>query len=977
MTVEATHSAVVLLPFSDDPLQRLAHHLLAQHASQLPDLTAATVLLPDTQVAPALRRHLLDMAAQRGYTALLGPNILTLGEWLEQFPLHEPVAGQHGRELMLIEALREHQALFGAGTLWTLADALLELFDELTLNQVGLPDSLPHFQRRIAQAYGRTLEEAGSSHSAMEMESRLVHTLWHAWHAQLRAGGQIDAATAMLLRLRASLQTAGQAALYLLDPCGRSRAEREWLCAMVKQPQVVLFLQGELAVPSSEEGYLPDGWLRLLLDDLCQMKSDSTPRPPVSELLHQVYDPQPLPMRERAARFQHEYATSPLLGHLEIFATDNAEAEARAVETQVRMWLLEGRHNIGIVTENRRLARRVRALLERANIHVNDAAGWALSTTSAAAVVERWLECVEEDFPWRPLLDLLKSPFFSHGEERPLHLETVYRFEREIVHTDNIGIGLARYRACIVDRQRRLDTQGGGDYQAMLALLERLKRAAYWLAPCLAGVNLEAARIIDLLQASLREVGLALSLANDAAGQRLLDELELMRSAAAGEGYPMAWMEFRTWLGRTLERYNFCPPVAGHTVRLMNLAQSAMQRFDGLILAGAEQQHLPGGESASPFFNDHVRRELGLATHEVQLARRFHLFRRLPESAQRMLITHRREENGEEVPLSPWVELLSAFHRLAWDELPSADRLRTLIASSASEVTLRNAPLPGIEGAPAPVLPPHRMPPALSASSHQQLIDCPYLFFAAQGLRLAPPDTIREALEKADYGAKVHRCLQAFHDGVEDRPGPFSQPLSPANRDGAIALMMEIAQAEFHDAAGARFENRAWLKRWQALIPAYIDWQLERAHNWRPLRHEEQCNRGDIVDGAILHGRLDRLDDGEEGIAVVDYKTGLVAKEAEVLAGESVQLPFYALLAGTENHPVVQVELLRLDEGKVASPVVLHGEALEELKEATRQRLATLLQQIKGGSALPAWGDERTCGRCNMEGLCRRQTWPL
>ena len=971
MTVESDPLPVVLIPFGSDPLQLLAHHLLERHSAQLPDLTTATILTPDAQVAPRLRRHLLDGAAQRGHAALLGPTILTLGEWLEQFPLNDQVVGQHGRELMLIEALRDHQELFGAGSLWTLTDALLELFDELTLNHVGLPDNLLHFQRRIAQAYGR--EEP--DHPAMEMETRLVHTLWHAWHAQLRDSRQIDGATATLLRLRASLQVTHHAPLYLLDPCGRSRAEREWLSTLIEQHQAVLFIQGESARSGKHEGYLPDGWLRELLRDLPSIETIMGERTTLSRLLHEVYDPCESPMRERAASFQRKCIISPLQGHLEIFAADNAEQEARAVETQVRLWLLEGRHDIGIVTENRRLARRVRALLERANIHINDAAGWALSTTSAAAVVERWLECVEEDFPWRPLLDLLKSPFFSSEEERSTHLAMVYRFEREIVHNDNIGGGLERYRTRIMERQQLLLPHGGGDYMPMAAMLDRLEKAAKWLTPCLSEVSLGAARIIDLLQASLHEVGLAVSLGSDAAGMRLLDELQQMRSAAGLDHYPMHWQEFRVWFGRTLERYNFQPQVTGHTVHMMSLAQSTMQRFDALILAGAEQEHLPGGENASPFFNDHVRRELGLPTRELQLAKRFYLFRRLPESTQRLLITHRREENGEEVLVSPWIELLSAYHRLAWGQVPQADTLRLTVEAPASEVALRDAQLPPIESRPVPVLPQKQIPSTISASSYQQLIDCPYLFFAARGLRLAPPDTIREALEKADYGEKVHRCLQAFHDGVDNLPGPFGQALSPANRDDAIALLTRIAETEFGGVV--RFENHAWLKRWQGLIPAYIDWQIEREYDWRVLHHEELCERSDVIDSLILRGRLDRLDEGEKVVAVIDYKTGQVARETDVLQGEAVQLPFYALLAESDTRHVAQVEFLRMDEWKITSPVTLQGEALEQLRDAIRERLATLFTQMKAGFALPAWGDEKTCNRCTMEGVCRRQMWPL
>lgn len=973
MAATAAPPSLLLLPYGEDALLRLAQQLTEAHAEQLPDLSSLTVLLPEPQGAPQLRGHLLDLATRAGHGALLGPNIMTLGEWLAAFPLPHPVMSPHGRELLLVEALREHQGLFGAGSLWTLADALLELFDELTLNQVGLPESLAQFRQRIARGYGA----AELDHPGLEMETRLVYTLWHAWHSQLRESGHIDSATATVLRLRASLAGAGHAPLYLLAPAGHSRAEREWLRALLAQGHVRLVMQGELAEGDPAEGYLPDGWLREVMQDLGCSAPTQPATTPLSALLHQVYDSHPLPMQARAAAFAAAHGHSPLRARFEIFAADSAEQEARGVETQVRLWLLEGKRHIGIVTEDRRLARRVRALLERAGILIHDSAGWALSTTSAAAAVERWLQCVEEDFPWRPLLDLLKSPFFACAAGREAHLETVYRLERQIIHNDGIGSGLARYRARIIERQQLLAQQGGGDFAPLLALLERLEQAARWLAPCLSGESMAAERIGDLLQASLREVGVWEALASDAAGVRLLDELQQMRAAAAGGRHRMSWEEFRGWLGRTLERFNFRPSTSAHAVRLMSLAQSTQQRFDGLILAGADQQHLPGNGGSSPFFNDQVRRELGLVTRERQLGQRFHLFRGLLEAAPHLLVTHRREENGEELALSPWLELLTAFHRLAWHGVPEAATLRALLDDPASEIARRDAPLPGVEGMPAPSLPLPLIPQRISASGYQQLLDCPYRFFAARGLQLSPPETIREALEKVDYGEKVHRCLQAFHDGVVGLPGPFARPLTATCRDEALGLMQAIAEAEFLHGLGQRFENRAWLKRWQELIPLYIDWQIAREGEWHVARHEESRQRDDLISTLTLHGRLDRIDQGVEGVAVVDYKTGQVARPEEVLQGEAVQLPFYALLVDGDTTPVVQVEFLRLDEGKVTSPVVLSGDELLGLKRAIGERLATLVSQLREGQSLPAWGDERACSRCDMEGVCRRPTWPL
>ena len=123
-------------------------------------------------------------------------------------------------------------------------------------------------------------------------------------------------------------------------------------------------------------------------------------------------------MRERARELQAAQPRSPIAGRLRIFGAANAEQEAQAVDVTVREWLLAGKRRIGIVVQDRSVARRARALPERARVLVKDEAGWAFSTTSAATVIGRWLDVAGTDCYYRDLLDLLKSPFVFHDWPR-------------------------------------------------------------------------------------------------------------------------------------------------------------------------------------------------------------------------------------------------------------------------------------------------------------------------------------------------------------------------------------------------------------------------------------------------------------------------------------------------------------------------------------------------------------------------------
>ena len=123
-------------------------------------------------------------------------------------------------------------------------------------------------------------------------------------------------------------------------------------------------------------------------------------------------------LRERARELEAAHPQSALAGRVRIIGAASAEQEAQAVDVTVREWLLAGKRRIAIVVQDRLVARRARALLERAQVLVKDEAGWAFSTTSAATAIGRWLDVAGGDCYYRDLLDLMKSPFAFHDWPR-------------------------------------------------------------------------------------------------------------------------------------------------------------------------------------------------------------------------------------------------------------------------------------------------------------------------------------------------------------------------------------------------------------------------------------------------------------------------------------------------------------------------------------------------------------------------------
>ena len=100
--------------------------------------------------------------------------------------------------------------------------------------------------------------------------------------------------------------------------------------------------------------------------------------------------------------------------------------------------------NIGLITNDRYFARRLRALLARNNIEVNDDSGWVLSTSSCCSYINNIMNYFFENNSYSSLRDILKSPYFqikmSNHEKNKL-------LEKIVLHQKgNININIVNFK---------------------------------------------------------------------------------------------------------------------------------------------------------------------------------------------------------------------------------------------------------------------------------------------------------------------------------------------------------------------------------------------------------------------------------------------------------------------------------------------------------------------------------------------------
>ena len=894
-------------------LPAAAQAVIADQGARLPDLRDAVILLPTLHSAPEFARVL---SAATGMPALLLPRMTTFSAWTATVHLSEPVTTHAARQAMLYRVLVERGWLKGAD-LWSVAAELSALFDELTRKAVALPRDLHDFTRQLESAY-----QARPS-AALNFEARLVHELWHAATGTGRA----------------------------LDPQAAYHARLARLADAVATP---VYAVGLRDLTRSEEQFLKRAGERVAVScfDIDPAAGDAVTRT-LALAWPQATDVPDL--LTRGAELAQAYPKSALAGRLRLYAASSAEQEAQAVDVTVREWLLEGKTRIAVVVNDRLVARRARALLERAQVLVDDEVGWAFSTTSAATAIGRWLDVAANDAYHRDLFDLLKSPYAFFDCPREARQAAVWRLEGS-ARERGVVSGLRNFVALAAQR---------GDREG-LDMLARIERGIATLGRGRQPI----ARWLERLLASLGDIGVASGLEADSAGEQLLALLERLRHELAAEPLPIPFAELRRWLARELETATFRDRAITSPVAFTHLAAVRVRRFDAVLLLGCDAAHLPGPDQGALFFNQAVRAELGLPTSAERAANLERELAALLACSGTAVVTWQCQSGeGEPNLLSPQLERLGALHRLAYGEGFEDTALTDRLARA--EVRFAGAiEAPGATVVPAPVLPSVLVPSTISASAYNALMACPYQFYARYALGLAQLDDVQEDIEKRDYGELVHDVLARFH-----RAHPRTLEIDGSQAQHELAALSEQA---FSESMARNYHARAWLMRWLALIPEYLEWQREReASGWS--WHTSEAKRDlEIVTAAghrfTLRGRLDRVDtNAQGGYAVVDYKTQAlkVLKDKLAAPGEDVQLPVYALLWGG---PVAAALFLSVDRDGV-KPVPI-DEGLRELTEAVRERLEALYDALHAGAPLTAQGVDAVCGYCEVRGLCRRNYWP-
>ena len=395
-----------------------------------------------------------------------------------------------------------------------------------------------------------------------------------------------------------------------------------------------------------------------------------------------------------------------------------------------------------------------------------------------------------------------------------------------------------------------------------------------------------------------------------------------------------------------------------------------------LVVAGLNEENVPGVLLGHPFLPDRFRYQLGLPSQVSRFARDAYLLTALGKQRAgggRFGVTVGRWSGNDDVRKPSRLLTLCGDAELA-------GRVRHLFPEKETEEA-GGAPVKTVQWR----LEPRRVEMAVETISPSRIaayLDCPFRFYLRSGLKMEAVGTVGREMDPMQFGDLVHEVLRHFGEDAEARQWVeagriqkwFQERLEEGARQRYGERLPPLVRLQV-DAAGQRLH-------WQAEVEA-----RERRAGWEIVAVElELGGEADLtpflIEGARFTGKIDRVEHhaGSGERRVLDFKTMdkftdpmaahckavkqvvageewkvfSIGGEGKVLRWVDVQLPLYAAaLRGHLLGPVTQVGYGCLPKGVMETDLALWEGFDERWEESAVACAAEVVRRVRAGVFWP------------------------
>lgn len=668
--------------------------------------------------------------------------------------------------------------------------------------------------------------------------------------------------------------------------------------------------------------------------------------------------------------------TEAAYGTIALIEAQDEHEEALAIACAMRETLEVPGRTVALVTPDRVLSRRVAIELRRWNIAARDAAGTTLRESEAGLFLQLLLDAAA-DQPGS-LMALLAHPLARFGFSAARMAALARALDLSVLRGHRYVAGLP-----LSQRIRHVrEMQARPHHPAVAALptddIEALPALGAAVDAVLAPFRRDGA--FHPLHVFAQRAQAALALASrDEAGQEHLAAtpdggalIGLLRSLEAHESPVLVAPSALPAALALLMDEQPLPPEAGEHPRcwLLGPFEARLLEADRVILGGLNEGRFPPAAPDDPFLNRAMRDNLGLPAPEWRIGASAHDFTQLAATPDLILTRARRSGDAPSLPSRFLRRLEAHAGEDIWQAmLARGERLLHI----ATELDAATAAAPVHRPCPVPQAP--RVPERLSVTEIATLRRDPYALYARHLLRLIPLDPPDRPIEARDRGTLLHRILERY-----------SAQEPPEAPEAARAQLDALAEEEFRALHHEPELYHFWKQRFSLIADDFI--ALDRHARAGGARVEVE-KRGEgmltLRDGTRIRlvGKADRLELHADGrIVILDYKSGAIPSNADILKGLAPQLPLLAALArrGAFGTPAQIGALghLPIGGGDPLEIKAVQHDDLAALAEQTWQETEETLSRLAAGSEGYLAQKEPIKGQAGeYDHLTRRALWSV
>lgn len=573
--------------------------------------------------------------------------------------------------------------------------------------------------------------------------------------------------------------------------------------------------------------------------------------------------------------------------HLKLIPCTHGEEEARVLALLIREALEQGKRT-ALVTPDEGLMQRVGAHLKRYNISPDRLKQGTLATTETGSLWLAMLQFIANPSRVLPMLVLLRHPLLE-----PQWHDWLTQAEPEFR-------GLVKHQPGQLPRlspelrDHPSYAQAAGLVRGLAALNRRTFLPSQWIEHLRALAKAETGEGAESIDEALDALQYA-----DVLGDLDSDGFTALLTEALSD----------PWRGGIHESHP--------GITMLTPVEARLQQFDRILLANMQDQLWPGLARPSAWLNLAQQQALGLPSPEEHTSLMAHDILLLGSNAE-VILTYPTRDQGSPATRSRFIERLVAF--LGVHGIDEKVLYATHYTQWASSLYEAEHYAPAAAPQPKPIA--ARRPESMAVSTLDHLTSDPYWLYARYVLGLKELDPIDAEPEARELGILVHEAIKqlTLHWNAQNRAATPEE----------LQTILRSALAPFETRPEARL---FWQHRLLRALDFVNGLEADRRATSPRVDPEFTLKQPlDLGDSTLtLHGRIDRLEEGADGVRIGDYKTGAAPTDKDILRGEAIQLLVYALLLEISGKPIAGLDYWELPAGRREGTLkTLEGDALRE-----------------------------------------------